>query len=197
MIGGKAFPSPKATRTVAGGPSEASDHRTSSRAFHRLRQGSRRRVTPVGICYATPPESIFLTNSLSGGRSLRSDHRLPYEAPPVPCGTDTLVCAGGRWRTSTLTAPNAVARGGALDNLAPRSARGTRSRMQSVAAEAATTKMLAPRETLWLPPPRPPMRARAHNPAPSAGLDWRARLRARSKPCTSFTAPPAQDGMPC
>src|SRR3954466_14898356 len=90
--------SPEATRTVAGGPSEASDHRKSSRVFLRPRQGSRRRVTALGICYATPPGPVPVTRRLTGGRSLRSDHRLPYEAPPVPCGTDTLVCAGGRGR---------------------------------------------------------------------------------------------------
>src|SRR4051812_23179778 len=35
----RVFTSPEATRMVAGGPSEASDHRTSLRAFHRPRRG--------------------------------------------------------------------------------------------------------------------------------------------------------------
>src|SRR3954453_15303606 len=78
------MPSPEATRRVAGGPSGASDHR---------KIGAHVSSTPAGVAYQIPSSVNSLrdrcrgrrksTQLMTGGRSLRSDHRLPYEPPPV------------------------------------------------------------------------------------------------------------------
>ena len=76
---------PEASRTVAGGPSEASDRRTCARVRRQLRQELR----SVSVTRANPrnptrllPESVNASPLVSGGRSLRSDRRLPYVSPP-------------------------------------------------------------------------------------------------------------------
>jgi len=71
-----------ATRTVAGGPSEASDHRINSRMGHRPRTGSRIKYQAAWIPSAT---------AAAVGKSGRvvfpvvsrfaRDHRLPYVSP--------------------------------------------------------------------------------------------------------------------
>src|SRR4051794_16140437 len=75
--------SPEGTRTVAGGPSEASDHRLNA---------GRRFPTPAGVTeeihaiwyLVRDPAGVVKKGafSITGGRSLRSDHRLPSVPPP-------------------------------------------------------------------------------------------------------------------
>src|SRR5205085_273828 len=70
-----------ASRTVAGGPSEASDHRKTHTSGKPTPAGSRNQI-PSGVnpfrdrCRGRIP-----TRAVTGGRSLRSDHRLPYVTP--------------------------------------------------------------------------------------------------------------------
>jgi hypothetical protein len=78
------MPSPEATRTVAGGPSEASDHRNTTR------DGT---STPEGVAYQIPDCVNSLRDRCRGrkiGTSVNPavsrfarDRRLLYEPPPV------------------------------------------------------------------------------------------------------------------
>src|SRR3954471_10762641 len=53
------------------------------RPIFRPRQRSRRGFTPLGTWYATPAGVVNIGALNSGGRSLRSDHRLPSGTPPA------------------------------------------------------------------------------------------------------------------
>src|SRR2546430_11131017 len=71
-----------------------------------------------------------------------------------------------------------LAREGARINLAPRSARGLGS-AGDVRPRRRPLQISRGASTLWWPPPRPRISFTARFPAPSAGLDCHARLRAQ------------------
>src|SRR5947209_127475 len=76
--------SPEAARTVAGGPSEASDHRLNVRRVVDPGQGSRSKYEAARHSSATA--AAVVNNGRprrTGGLALRRDHRLPYEPPPA------------------------------------------------------------------------------------------------------------------
>jgi len=75
-----------------------------------------------------------------------------------------------RGRPAVRTRPNPLAREGALTNPSPALLRGEASVEADCGREGGHYKMLAPRETLQRPPPRPLHRRRIPNPARSAGL---------------------------
>jgi len=109
------------------------------------------RASPSCTGPAKSNKSRFLGTSeavlplpLSGSRS-QVKRKPPFGAPENFASGSTTV-ANLTWERhappafTTVVTSKTVARGGALDNPAPRSARGIRSRTKSVAAEAATTK---------------------------------------------------------
>src|SRR4051794_5875844 len=74
---------PEASRTVAGGPSEASDRRLNVRGGCPTPAGVAERIHAAWYLIRDPAGVENRHVRSSGGRSLRSDRRLPYETPPA------------------------------------------------------------------------------------------------------------------
>src|SRR5438067_6846492 len=89
---------PEVARTVAGGPSEASDHRIpygveiDPRGVAYDARDAFQQAPAIRSCHVRDPSRVDLGHvDDTGGRSLRSDHRLPYVTPPASfqCGRAT------------------------------------------------------------------------------------------------------------